>query len=96
MTARVEYVIVDQKQVNIFYRVTGGTEQAVWSSASVQDAQQLPKTIVGGTAHGNSGALERVTVDYMDADVPDQIRLTIDVYARENPEKAPQTAQRIT
>ena len=96
VTARVEYVIVDQKQVNIFYRVTGGTDQAVWSSASVQDAQQLPKTIVGGTTHGDSGALERVTVDYMDADVPDQIRLTIDVYARENPEKAPQAAQRIT
>lgn len=81
ITARVEYLIVDQKQLNVFY--TLDTDQ--YGQLDADGAVTLPD---GGDGYGSSsgsygtpnGDLRQLTVDFVDRDMPEGLTLTLNVY----------------
>ena len=77
VTATVEYLIVDQKQVNIFYTLEGDFDR-IWT----ERADVLPddnNAISYGGFQDPPGSLLDITVDYVDEDVPDGFTLTLAV-----------------
>ena len=76
-TIRLEYVIADQKQVNVFFTVEGEPPQGGYFSASVdvttEDAP--PHTIIGGLSH--PGELEYVCIDFAEGTTPEHLDLTV-------------------
>ncbi|MET0015751.1 DUF5643 domain-containing protein [Oscillibacter sp.] len=81
ITARVEYLIVDQKQLNVFY--TLDTDQ--YGQLDADGAVTLPD---GGDGYSSSsgsygtpnGDLRQLTVDFVDRDMPEGLTLTLNVY----------------
>ena len=86
VTAIVEYLIVDQKQVNVFYRL----DSELYDSLS-----EDPMILLEDGSHPTScsyglndwdvpnGELRSLTIDFIDADVPDTLRLQLSVESRE-------------
>lgn len=89
ITATVEYVIVDRKQVNIFYTL----ESRQYGQLEADSCITLPGD-EGGYSSGSSsygvpnGELRSVRVDFIDRDVPDILDLTLSVWDREPEEPA--------
>lgn len=87
ITVRVEHVIVDQKQVNIFYSVSSDKYDDMTAEAEILDAQTGDHPHGGisfGTNVVTEGELRQITVDYEDGTVPAQLRLTVEVDRRAN------------
>jgi hypothetical protein len=85
ITMRVEYVIVDQKQLNIFYSLKSQIYSAmdVTPSISHPDGELLEGySILHSTAAEQGEELRQITVDFMstDRDMPDRLLLTCKVY----------------
>lgn len=77
----IEYVIVDQKQLNIFYTLKGDPEADYQPYASVSgtDGAELPCATQAGSARAN-GELYQITADFTSAEtMPDQLRLECDL-----------------
>ena len=78
ITCEVAYLIVDQKQVNIFYRLKSDTYHYLYADMDVQAGDG---SSAGGYASyssrvaGESGTLLHEAIDFVDADVPDSLRL---------------------
>lgn len=82
VTASVEYLIVDQKQVNIFYRL---------DSDIYEHMEENPLILMADGTHPSScsysvnewdvpnGELRSVTVDFLDTDVPSCLRFQMDI-----------------
>ena len=84
ITATVEYVIVDRKQVNLYY--TLDFDPALGELYA--DYEITPGQGSAGTAGSMAlepGALTEINRDYVDVDVPEALDLTISIY-REEPE----------
>lgn len=83
ITARIEYVIVDQKQLNIFYTLSSGTYTAM---QAVPEIRALDGSALEGyaTYSGNpqtpNGKLNFMTVDFTKQDMPNGLQLTLKVY----------------
>ncbi|MGN0736243.1 MAG: DUF4179 domain-containing protein [Anaerovoracaceae bacterium] len=86
--ADIDYVIVDQKQVNIFYRLEYETEGEAGNDIERNENTQLAALIEIGKdmpPHGISwsgsdeeeGRLRSVTIDFTDSDVPETIPLVL-------------------
>lgn len=83
ITAKIAYVIVDQKQLNIFYSLDSDTYNAMDVSTEVKAADG---TVLGGyfMSSGNpnipNGGLRLLTLDFIDEDMPGSMLLTIKVH----------------
>lgn len=92
ITATIEYVIVDRKQVNIFYTL----ESRQYGQLEADSRITLPGD-EGGYSGGSSsygvpnGELRSVRADFIERDVPDTLDLTLCVWAKE-PEREEPTA----
>lgn len=91
VTARVEYVIVDQKQVHFFYTLDAADGRQLEANPELlsQNGTQLEGfSLSTGSFNTPNGDLRSSTADFMDGDVPGTLRLTLQVYAgeREEPE----------
>lgn len=85
ITARVEYLIVDQKQVNVFYSVTGRDGDAFQVMPEIEGiGEELHGYFVGSYPSAGSGELKCATVNFVDGTVPDQFRLLLEVRERVN------------
>ena len=85
ITARVEYLIVDQKQVNVFYSVTGREGDAFQVLPEIAGiGEELEGYFLGSYPRTDSGELKCATVNFVDGTVPDQFRLLLEVREREN------------
>lgn len=81
VTVKVEYVIVDQKQLNIFYTLNGDGYGQLEADGTID----LPD---GGDGYSSSsgaygtpnGELRQMTVNFVDRDVPESVALTLEVY----------------
>lgn len=81
ITAKVEYLIVDQKQLNVFY--TLDTDR--YGQLDAHGAVTLPD---GGDGYSSSsssygtpnGDLRQLSVNFVDRDIPDGLTLTLKVY----------------
>lgn len=84
ITASVEYLIVDQKQVNVFFRM----DSDQYSGLGVDPDVSHPdgKERIGSCSWGlndwdvPNGELQSVTLEVFEGDVPDCILLELDVY----------------
>lgn len=78
VTAAMEYVIVDQKRVNLFFTLKGEGYEAL--SADLTDlAPDRPCSIQGADFRQPPGTLLCAVLDYADADVPGEMDVTFSV-----------------
>ena len=81
ITASVEYLIVDQKQVNVFFRL----DSDIYNSLSVDPAVRLENGHFASCSYAlnnHSAAnddLQSITIDFVEEDVPDRLRLQLSV-----------------
>ena len=86
ITASVEYLIVDQKQINVFFRL----DSDIYENLSVDpDVRASEGGFVGSSIGLNdwnvpNGELQSVTIDFVDEDVPDKLRLTLNIRTPES------------
>lgn len=78
ITATVQHVIVDQKQVNIFFTLEGEGYESL--SAEMPEFFPVQKCgILGSDFRRAPGTLLRFSLDYVDGDVPDGFTMTFAV-----------------
>lgn len=84
ITAKVEYLIVDRKQVTVFFRLNGEGHEAF---AADVDFRRADGSFIGScTWYLNdgfsvpAGQLQSATLDIVEGDVPDKLRLGLSVY----------------
>ena len=88
ITATVEYVIVDQKQVHIFFTLKGEG----YESLSAEMPEFTPKqccSVLGADTGQAPGTLLRFSLDYQDSDVPDRFTMTFGVTGESGKEEFP-------
>ena len=83
ITARVEYVIVDQKQLNIFYTLRSDSYFAMDATPEVTDFEGKPldscSFCYGGFGTPN-GELHELTLDFADKDMPNSLTLRLNIH----------------
>lgn len=81
ITARVECLIVDQKQVNVFYRLDSERYDQLMADFDVTlVGRENMGYSVGSSSFGEAnGELLSMNIDFVEADVPDSLILTIKV-----------------
>ena len=77
ITATIEYVIVDQKQVNIFLTLEGDYETLTAEMAEFTPKQKC--SVLGADIRQEPGTLLCFTLDYQDSDVPEDFTMAFDV-----------------
>ena len=80
ITATIEYVIVDQKQVNIFYSLKSDKYKALQAFPEVFDKnkESLECGLMYGD-HNEKNSLKKITIDFIDKNVPNYIFLKLKV-----------------
>ena len=91
ITATIEYVIVDQKQVNIFYTLEGEGYETLSAEFPVFAPEQKCGVIGGGLGKP-PGTLQRFLLDYDDNDVPEGFTVSFGVTGKAEDETAAQRA----
>ena len=92
ITASVEYLIVDQKQVNVFFRLNGEGYETLDVEADFThvDEERLGSCTFGANdSHVPVGQLQSATVELLDGDVPGEMLLYLDVLCRDRDYSAP-------
>lgn len=83
ITARIEYVIVDQKQLNIFYTLDSDVYTELYFFPQIKSADGTEPggfCISSGDPNIPNGELNHIQVDYADRDMPDGLFLIMKVY----------------
>lgn len=86
ITARIEYLIVDQKQVNIFYRLTsekyiGKYEKLVADPLISCEDEDAAFYVYNHSFGEENGELLSATVDFTHGTVPDKLQCTLKVFS---------------
>ena len=84
ITASVEYLIVDQKQVNVFFSLDSEvyTKLGVNPDVVMVDDAYLKCSYGFSSWEEENGELRRLEIDFTDEDVPDKIKLRLKVYSQ--------------
>ena len=82
ITAEVAYLIVDQKQVNVFYRLDSDKYETLDADPEVRNAEggHLPCGYSNTGFGAENGELRCLSIDFVDDNVPDSLRIKLDVY----------------
>ena len=82
ITAEVAYLIVDQKQVNVFYRLDSDKYESLDADPEVRNAEggHLPCGYSSTGFGAENGELRCLSIDFVDDNVPDSLRIKLDVY----------------
>ena len=96
VTATVEYLIVDQKQLNIFYTLTA-EDPGACPQLEADGSVELPGGGDGYCLSSNSygvpnGELRSVQLDFVNREMPAALNLTLRVYAGQAPDTPPESA----
>lgn len=81
VTASVEYLIVDQKQVNVFYRLDSDVYNGLSADASVYlaDGSFAPAVTGSNGFETEMGVLRSFCVDFIDEDVPECLLVELNI-----------------
>ena len=88
ITATIEYVIVDQKQVNIFLTLEGEGYETLTAELPEFTPQQKC-AVLGADSLQAPGTLLHFTLDYQDNDVPEGFTMTFGVTGKSGKEEFP-------
>ena len=83
ITAEIAYLIVDQKQVNVFYRLDSKKYVSLEADPEIlnSDGVRPASCIYHSTGFGaENGELRCLNIDFVDIDVPGSLRIKLDVY----------------
>ena len=83
ITAEVAYLIVDQKQVNVFYRLDSDKYESLDADPEVLNSDGVRPASCGYSSTGwgaENGELRCLSIDFVDNNVPDSLRIKLDVY----------------
>jgi len=83
ITAEVAYLIVDQKQVNVFYRLDSDKYESLDADPEVLNSDGVRPASCGYSSTGfgaENGELRCLSIDFVDDNVPDSLRIKLDVY----------------
>lgn len=81
VTASVEYVIVDRKQVSVFYTLDSDTIEQMDADYDIKLADDFHGYSSSTGSYGEeNGELRQIDVNFIDIDVPDTIILALAVY----------------
>ena len=83
ITAEVAYLIVDQKQVNVFYRLDSDKYETLDADPEVLNSDGVRPASCGYSSTGfgaENGELRCLSIDFVDDNVPDSLRVKLDVY----------------
>ena len=88
ITMRVEYIIVDQKQLNIFYTLNSQIYSNMDTTSSIRgiDGNQLDGYSIITLGSADNGQLREITIDFLDNDVPDGLLLTCKAHDNVTPD----------
>ena len=94
VTGRVEYLIVDQKQVNVFFTLTSEVYDCLDATPEIigADGEHFQVAMSYGGLPDEGEELRHLTIDFVDEDVPDFMKLTLrvrNIYSRYGEEEAP-------
>ncbi len=78
ITATIEYVIVDQKQVHIFFTLKG-EEYETLSAEMPEFSPEQHCAVLGADFHQKPGTLLHFTLDYLEGDVPEGFAMAFGV-----------------
>ncbi len=82
ITAEIVYLIVDQKQVNIFYRLTSEKYERLSADPAIScDDENVAYYVRNGSFGEENGELLSATVDFTRGNVPDKLQCTLKVYS---------------
>lgn len=84
ITARVEYLIVDQKQVNVFFTLEGGGYKEFGADADFRlaDGGMIGSCIYGTNEYSEpAGELRGASIELISGDVPESLIMELDVFA---------------
>ena len=76
ITAQIEYLIVDQKQVNVFFRLDSEKYTQLEAHVDVR----LPCGILNNSFGAQNGELRSFSLDFVDENVPDSMNIYLYVY----------------
>ena len=80
VTMTVEYLIVDQKQVNIFFSLKSDAYTALWGDPEVLEPDgETGGRSVGWRSPEDGSGLQQVVVNYLEGDTPDALTLRFKV-----------------
>lgn len=91
ITATIQYVIVDQKQLNIFFTLDSDAYDNLSTELPVFTPEQVCSTI-GSDWRQPPGTLLNYTLDYGDHDVPDRLTMTFGVTTYVEPDRSTEPA----
>ncbi len=82
ITARIEHLIVDQKQVTVFYRLHSDVYHAMDATPDVKnvDGTDLRASISAGGLYEKDNDLRKLTIDFMEESVPDTMNLILQIH----------------
>ncbi len=83
ISAKVEYLIVDQKQVNVFYRLYSKSGVQLNAEPKVLSADRTPPPSCSYSSDGwnvENGELRSVTIDFVEENVPEELLLKLEIY----------------
>lgn len=82
ITAEIEYLVVDQKQVNIFYRLNSDKHDHLIAIPEISCDDKNAAYYVSNSGFGEeNGELLSATVDFTQGNVPDKLQCTLKVYS---------------
>ena len=83
ITMRVEYIIVDQKQLNIFYSLQSSKYSYIEAFPSISNMDGTPltgqMTMSSRAANSQNGGLQLIVVEFTDNIIPNSLKLICDV-----------------
>ena len=85
ITAKVEYVIIDRKQVNIFYRLESEEHTYMYTNPKVLNKEGIDEESCSWTTPINdvpNDQLRLITLDYNQEEVPGALQLMLYVYGK--------------
>lgn len=90
ITVRLEYLIVDQKQLNIFYTVAGEGYDYLDATPWLREADG-GEELYGFTlsTNGNTDGLRHIAADFLETEMPSRLRLSMDITGRRSTTEAP-------
>ena len=83
ITAEIAYLIVDQKQVNVFYRLDSDKYESLEADPEVLNSDGIRPASCGYSSTGfgaENGELRCLSIDFVDDNVPGSLRIKLDVY----------------